>query len=135
MESWRARQVHSLHFSHVIAFRGSRFSSENVTAYMCRMDCGGSRFPARSNWCSRHFCLHPLTPSGLDNPVSLGVWLFRSCRSYHLFLTGYCAINSHPVQKGREFAGNGNNGTPSSLCPYQTHSLLLNLRSGDRTHE
>ena len=74
---------------------------------MCRIGSGEPCFPARFTLRSRHFRLHPLTSSGLDDPVRLGVRLLRSCRSSHLFLTEFSAINPHPVQENSELTCDG----------------------------
>jgi len=104
------------------SLRSLVWRSKGAAACMCRIGCGEPCFPARFTLRSRHFRLHPQTSSGLDDPVRLGVRLFRSCRSSHLFLTEFGAINPHAMKKDGELTCDSNNGAQPPLGPHQSHS-------------
>ncbi len=45
-----------------------------------------------------------------------GWWLtIGSCLASHLFLTEFCAVDPHPVQKDGEFTGDGDSGTTAAF--------------------
>ncbi|MER5173562.1 hypothetical protein [Thioclava kandeliae] len=85
------------------------------TICMCRIGSGEPRFPARFKLRSRHFRLHPHTSSGWTIPFRSGGGLLGhacgSCLASHFFLTEFCAVKPHPMEKNGEFTGDGHNGS------------------------
>ena len=112
---------------------GSRFSSQSglafelrrcmhVSDWQWRAPLSGALQVAQQTFSASSTDLVRIGRSRQGCRLAIG-----SCLASQLFLTEFCAVDPHPMQKDGEFTGDGDNGTTAAFGAHQAHPPRLNL--------